>query len=175
MQSKRTRPLFQHEFFQAGGFLYDFLFLPIWFSRSHIHPSTRTFFGFPSLTALSVHSASLETKEGFPPHQQALGPPHTLTETLNPAKQTLQRATRLSLFLWSWAKVCIDTPLASSPLLHSFGGEDLQPGPQPETEPSVIPSCSYKQLLLGGVCNRSASLQSFPQSWSNFFSRRGRY
>lgn len=39
-------------------------------------------------------------------------------------------------------------------LLHSFGGEDLQPGPQPETEPSVIPSCSYTQLLLGGVCNR---------------------
>lgn len=121
MQSERTRLLFQHEFF----FFYDFLFLPIWFSRPHIHPSTHTLFGFPSLTALSVHLASLETKEGFPPHQQAFGPPSTLTETLNPAMQTLQRATRLSLFLWSWAEVCIDTPLASSPSSRIAWGEKI--------------------------------------------------
>lgn len=147
----------------------DFVF-PIWFSRSRIHPSTRSVQGFPSLTAISVYSTSLETKEGFPLHQRALGPPRTPPETLNPAMQTLRRATRLSLCLWSGAEVCRDTPLASSPgSCIALGEKIFRPGPQPETEPYVIPSCSYTQLLLGGVCNRSVSLQSLPQSWSKFF------
>lgn len=155
---------------RGEDFSYDFLFLAIRLSQSHIHPSARTVFGFPSLTAPSVYSASLETKEGFPPHQQALGPPCTPTQTLNPAMQTLRRAACLSL------SVELNRSMQRHPiapphprLLHSFGGEGLQPGFEPETEPSVIPSCSYTQLLLGGVCNCSASLQLLPQSWSTFF------
>lgn len=61
------------------------LSLFVWFptavrlSEAHIHPSACTVFGFPPLNTQSIHLASSETKEGFPPHRQALKPQHTPT------------------------------------------------------------------------------------------------